>query len=114
MLSYPGCFVPVRSLLLEDIDPCAADDKGRTALHFSSCNGNESIGRLPGTGTRTCARTYVTLQEEKLEGWLVILEQGVLKHGGGGQSCGHRGIDPRIFQSSELNPLATRDGISLR
>lgn len=37
---------PVRKLLQDDIDPCAADDKGRTALHFSSCNGNESIGRL--------------------------------------------------------------------
>ncbi|XP_030194568.1 ankyrin repeat domain-containing protein 54 [Gadus morhua] len=36
----------VRNLLLEDIDPCAADDKGRTALHFSSCNGNESIVKL--------------------------------------------------------------------
>lgn len=36
----------VRKLLQDDIDPCAADDKGRTALHFSSCNGNESIGRL--------------------------------------------------------------------
>lgn len=35
----------VRRLLEEDIDPCAADDKGRTALHFSSCNGNETIGR---------------------------------------------------------------------
>ena len=38
----------MRNLLLEDIDPCAADDKGRTALHFSSCNGNESIGRSSG------------------------------------------------------------------
>lgn len=37
----------VRKLLQDDIDPCAADDKGRTALHFSSCNGNESIGRFP-------------------------------------------------------------------
>ncbi|XP_051904783.1 ankyrin repeat domain-containing protein 54 [Hippocampus zosterae] len=36
----------VRKLLQEDIDPCAADDKGRTALHFSSCNGNESIVQL--------------------------------------------------------------------
>lgn len=36
----------VRRLLLEDVDPCAADDKGRTALHFSSCNGNESIVQL--------------------------------------------------------------------
>ncbi|XP_045077566.1 ankyrin repeat domain-containing protein 54-like [Coregonus clupeaformis] len=36
----------VRRLLQEDIDPCAADDKGRTALHFSSCNGNESIVQL--------------------------------------------------------------------
>uniref|UniRef100_A0A3B3Y608 Ankyrin repeat domain-containing protein 54 n=1 Tax=Poecilia mexicana TaxID=48701 RepID=A0A3B3Y608_9TELE len=33
----------VRKLLQDDIDPCAADDKGRTALHFSSCNGNDSI-----------------------------------------------------------------------
>ncbi|XP_068606273.1 ankyrin repeat domain-containing protein 54 [Brachionichthys hirsutus] len=36
----------VRQLLQDDIDPCAADDKGRTALHFSSCNGNESIVQL--------------------------------------------------------------------
>nr|XP_046187186.1 ankyrin repeat domain-containing protein 54-like isoform X2 [Oncorhynchus gorbuscha] len=36
----------VRRLLQEDVDPCAADDKGRTALHFSSCNGNESIVQL--------------------------------------------------------------------
>lgn len=35
----------VRRLLQDGIDPCAADDKGRTALHFSSCNGNESIGK---------------------------------------------------------------------
>ncbi|XP_076853334.1 ankyrin repeat domain-containing protein 54 [Brachyhypopomus gauderio] len=36
----------VRRLLQDGIDPCAADDKGRTALHFSSCNGNESIVQL--------------------------------------------------------------------
>ncbi|XP_030649676.1 ankyrin repeat domain-containing protein 54 [Chanos chanos] len=36
----------VRRLLEDDTDPCAADDKGRTALHFSSCNGNESIVQL--------------------------------------------------------------------
>ncbi|KAG7459496.1 hypothetical protein MATL_G00211330 [Megalops atlanticus] len=36
----------VRRLLQDDIDPCAADDKGRTALHFSSCNGNETIVQL--------------------------------------------------------------------
>ncbi|XP_017272007.1 ankyrin repeat domain-containing protein 54 [Kryptolebias marmoratus] len=36
----------VRKLLQDDIDPCAADDKGRTALHFSSCNGNDSIVQL--------------------------------------------------------------------
>lgn len=36
----------VRKLLQDDTDPCAADDKGRTALHFSSCNGNESIVQL--------------------------------------------------------------------
>lgn len=38
-------FFLVRRLLQDGIDPCAADDKGRTALHFSSCNGNESIGK---------------------------------------------------------------------
>ncbi|XP_039319036.1 ankyrin repeat domain-containing protein 54 isoform X3 [Saimiri boliviensis] len=33
--------------LLEDgADPCAADDKGRTALHFASCNGNDQIVKL--------------------------------------------------------------------
>ncbi|KAL4658004.1 FAD-dependent oxidoreductase domain-containing protein 2 [Arapaima gigas] len=36
----------VRRLLQEDVDPCVADDKGRTALHFSSCNGNERIVQL--------------------------------------------------------------------
>uniref|UniRef100_A0A8C0YDQ4 Ankyrin repeat domain-containing protein 54 n=1 Tax=Cyprinus carpio carpio TaxID=630221 RepID=A0A8C0YDQ4_CYPCA len=36
----------VRRLLEEDTDPCAADDKGRTALHFSSCNGNDTIVQL--------------------------------------------------------------------
>lgn len=36
----------VRRLLQDHIDPCAADDKGRTALHFSSCNGNETIVQL--------------------------------------------------------------------
>lgn len=36
----------VRKLLQDNIDPCAADDKGRTALHFSSCNGNETIVQL--------------------------------------------------------------------
>uniref|UniRef100_A0A3Q3W6L9 Ankyrin repeat domain-containing protein 54 n=1 Tax=Mola mola TaxID=94237 RepID=A0A3Q3W6L9_MOLML len=41
-----GKDIYVRKLLQDDIDPCAADDKGRTALHFSSCNGNESIVQL--------------------------------------------------------------------
>uniref|UniRef100_A0A3P9LSP8 Ankyrin repeat domain-containing protein 54 n=1 Tax=Oryzias latipes TaxID=8090 RepID=A0A3P9LSP8_ORYLA len=41
-----GKDVYVRKLLEEDVDPCAADDKGRTALHFSSCNGNNSIVQL--------------------------------------------------------------------
>uniref|UniRef100_A0A3B5REZ2 Ankyrin repeat domain-containing protein 54 n=1 Tax=Xiphophorus maculatus TaxID=8083 RepID=A0A3B5REZ2_XIPMA len=41
-----GKDIYVRKLLQDDIDPCAADDKGRTALHFSSCNGNDSIVQL--------------------------------------------------------------------
>ncbi|KAE8611553.1 hypothetical protein XENTR_v10012501 [Xenopus tropicalis] len=36
----------VQRLLDEGADPCAADDKGRTALHFASCNGNDQIVRL--------------------------------------------------------------------
>ncbi|XP_062311154.1 ankyrin repeat domain-containing protein 54 isoform X1 [Osmerus eperlanus] len=36
----------VRRLLQEQVDPCAADEKGRTALHFSSCNGNDTIVQL--------------------------------------------------------------------
>uniref|UniRef100_A0A1A8DJI2 Ankyrin repeat domain-containing protein 54 n=1 Tax=Nothobranchius kadleci TaxID=1051664 RepID=A0A1A8DJI2_NOTKA len=36
----------VRKHLQDGMDPCAADDKGRTALHFSSCNGNDSIVQL--------------------------------------------------------------------
>ncbi|XP_063164320.1 ankyrin repeat domain-containing protein 54 isoform X1 [Candoia aspera] len=33
----------VLQLLEDGADPCAADDKGRTALHFASCNGNDRI-----------------------------------------------------------------------
>ncbi|XP_069909019.1 ankyrin repeat domain-containing protein 54 isoform X1 [Oryctolagus cuniculus] len=33
----------VQQLLEDGADPCAADDKGRTALHFASCNGNDRI-----------------------------------------------------------------------
>ncbi|XP_042699493.1 ankyrin repeat domain-containing protein 54 isoform X2 [Chrysemys picta bellii] len=33
----------VQQLLEDGVDPCAADDKGRTALHFASCNGNDRI-----------------------------------------------------------------------
>ncbi|XP_033018036.1 ankyrin repeat domain-containing protein 54 isoform X2 [Lacerta agilis] len=36
----------VQQLLEDGVDPCAADDKGRTALHFASCNGNDSIVHL--------------------------------------------------------------------
>ncbi|XP_035166475.1 ankyrin repeat domain-containing protein 54 [Oxyura jamaicensis] len=36
----------VQQLLEDGADPCAADDKGRTALHFASCNGNDHIVQL--------------------------------------------------------------------
>ncbi|XP_063164321.1 ankyrin repeat domain-containing protein 54 isoform X2 [Candoia aspera] len=36
----------VLQLLEDGADPCAADDKGRTALHFASCNGNDRIVQL--------------------------------------------------------------------
>ncbi|XP_045318992.1 ankyrin repeat domain-containing protein 54 isoform X3 [Leopardus geoffroyi] len=36
----------VQQLLEDGTDPCAADDKGRTALHFASCNGNDRIVQL--------------------------------------------------------------------
>ncbi|XP_042549067.1 ankyrin repeat domain-containing protein 54 isoform X1 [Dipodomys spectabilis] len=36
----------VQQLLDDGTDPCAADDKGRTALHFASCNGNDQIVQL--------------------------------------------------------------------
>ncbi|XP_059792912.1 ankyrin repeat domain-containing protein 54 isoform X1 [Balaenoptera ricei] len=38
--------VSVQQLLEDGADPCAADDKGRTALHFASCNGNDQIVQL--------------------------------------------------------------------
>ncbi|GCB71291.1 ankyrin repeat domain-containing protein 54 [Scyliorhinus torazame] len=39
--------VEIVSQLLEcGAEPCVADDKGRTALHFASCNGNSSIVQL--------------------------------------------------------------------
>lgn len=36
----------VQQLLEDGADPCSADDKGRTALHFASCNGNDQIVQL--------------------------------------------------------------------
>ncbi|XP_012576084.1 PREDICTED: ankyrin repeat domain-containing protein 54 isoform X1 [Condylura cristata] len=42
----------VQQLLEDGADPCAADDKGRTALHFASCNGNGQIGLCGGELTR--------------------------------------------------------------
>ncbi|KAM8930403.1 ankyrin repeat domain-containing protein 54 [Pelodytes ibericus] len=36
----------VQRMLDEGADPCAADDKGRTALHFASCNGSDQIVSL--------------------------------------------------------------------
>ncbi|KAK6471481.1 ankyrin repeat domain-containing protein 54 [Huso huso] len=36
----------VERLLRGHTDACSADDKGRTALHFASCNGNEQIVQL--------------------------------------------------------------------
>uniref|UniRef100_A0A8C0HE57 Ankyrin repeat domain-containing protein 54 n=1 Tax=Chelonoidis abingdonii TaxID=106734 RepID=A0A8C0HE57_CHEAB len=36
----------LQQLLEDGVDPCAADDKGRTALHFASCNGNDRIVQL--------------------------------------------------------------------
>lgn len=36
----------VQQLLEDGADPCGADDKGRTALHFASCNGNDRIVQL--------------------------------------------------------------------
>ncbi|XP_071465595.1 ankyrin repeat domain-containing protein 54 isoform X1 [Marmota flaviventris] len=39
-------FKDSQQLLEDGTDPCAADDKGRTALHFASCNGNDQIVQL--------------------------------------------------------------------
>ncbi|KTG41384.1 hypothetical protein cypCar_00026900 [Cyprinus carpio] len=61
----------VRRLLEEDTDPCAADDKGRTALHFSSCNGNDTIGARVDALDRA-GRTPLHLARSKLN----ILQEG--------------------------------------
>uniref|UniRef100_A0A8D2CU98 Ankyrin repeat domain-containing protein 54 n=1 Tax=Sciurus vulgaris TaxID=55149 RepID=A0A8D2CU98_SCIVU len=45
-LGPTGKEVHVQQLLEDGTDPCAADDKGRTALHFASCNGNDQIVQL--------------------------------------------------------------------
>uniref|UniRef100_A0A8C6C514 Ankyrin repeat domain-containing protein 54 n=1 Tax=Monodon monoceros TaxID=40151 RepID=A0A8C6C514_MONMO len=45
-LGPTGKEVHARQLLEDGADPCAADDKGRTALHFASCNGNDQIVQL--------------------------------------------------------------------
>ncbi|KAM4881601.1 ankyrin repeat domain-containing protein 54 isoform 3-T3 [Thomomys bottae] len=42
----PILVMSVQQLLDDGTDPCAADDKGRTALHFASCNGNDQIVQL--------------------------------------------------------------------
>ncbi|XP_007506285.1 ankyrin repeat domain-containing protein 54 isoform X3 [Monodelphis domestica] len=42
--ALPWALLVTDKQLLEDgVDPCTADDKGRTALHFASCNGNDQI-----------------------------------------------------------------------
>uniref|UniRef100_A0A452FFA5 Ankyrin repeat domain-containing protein 54 n=1 Tax=Capra hircus TaxID=9925 RepID=A0A452FFA5_CAPHI len=46
LLAPSALAVPVQQLLEDGADPCAADDKGRTALHFASCNGNDQIVQL--------------------------------------------------------------------
>lgn len=43
-LTSSSLALSVQQLLEDGADPCAADDKGRTALHFASCNGNDHIG----------------------------------------------------------------------
>lgn len=45
-LAPSALVVSVQQLLEDGADPCAADDKGRTALHFASCNGNDQIVQL--------------------------------------------------------------------
>uniref|UniRef100_A0A8C9BIG4 Ankyrin repeat domain-containing protein 54 n=1 Tax=Phocoena sinus TaxID=42100 RepID=A0A8C9BIG4_PHOSS len=45
-LGPTGKEVHVQQLLEDGADPRAADDKGRTALHFASCNGNDQIVQL--------------------------------------------------------------------
>uniref|UniRef100_A0A8C6DZE6 Ankyrin repeat domain-containing protein 54 n=1 Tax=Moschus moschiferus TaxID=68415 RepID=A0A8C6DZE6_MOSMO len=45
-LGPTGKEVHVQQLLEDGADACAADDKGRTALHFASCNGNDQIVQL--------------------------------------------------------------------
>ncbi|KAF7220639.1 transcript variant X2, partial [Nothobranchius furzeri] len=61
----------VRKHLQDGMDPCAADDKGRTALHFSSCNGNDSIGARVDALDRA-GRTPLHLARSKLN----ILQEG--------------------------------------
>ncbi|KAJ7425882.1 Ankyrin repeat domain-containing protein 54 [Willisornis vidua] len=62
----------VQQLLEDGTDPCAADDKGRTALHFASCNGNDHIGARVDALDRA-GRTPLHLAKSKLN----ILQEGV-------------------------------------
>uniref|UniRef100_A0A8C8ZTQ3 Ankyrin repeat domain-containing protein 54 n=1 Tax=Prolemur simus TaxID=1328070 RepID=A0A8C8ZTQ3_PROSS len=55
----------VQQLLEDGADPCAADDKGRTALHFASCNGNDQIGDL---GMPTACTNHVPVITTLLRG----------------------------------------------
>ncbi|OXB60866.1 hypothetical protein ASZ78_014418 [Callipepla squamata] len=62
----------VQQLLEDGADPCAADDKGRTALHFASCNGNDHIGARVDALDRA-GRTPLHLAKSKLN----ILQEGI-------------------------------------
>ncbi|POI25274.1 hypothetical protein CIB84_010977 [Bambusicola thoracicus] len=62
----------VQQLLEDGTDPCAADDKGRTALHFASCNGNDHIGARVDALDRA-GRTPLHLAKSKLN----ILQEGI-------------------------------------
>ncbi|UYV62762.1 ANKRD54 [Cordylochernes scorpioides] len=41
-----SCVCAVQKLLEAGVDPCTADDKKRTALHYAVCRGNPALARL--------------------------------------------------------------------
>ena len=109
LLAPSALAVPVQQLLEDGADPCAADDKGRTALHFASCNGNDQIGESwggRGGGLGEYSPPRGTGEQHTEGGGLLELRKAGPSHASGlwnwhcqakvGLTWGKNKIDPKV------------------